>query len=101
MTARIRKPPRWKPGVSVRHPKMPRNTGLVVDQRAAQLVYDLMADVKMPLSLENMGFKHEVIPKMAEVCITRYPRVNNPRPMSKEECVALFESMWEGKVTYL
>jgi len=70
-------------------------------QRAAQLVYDLMVDVKMPLSLENMGFKHEVIPKMAEVCITRYPRVNNPRPMSKEECVALFESMWEGKVTYL
>jgi alcohol dehydrogenase class IV len=70
-------------------------------QRAAELVYDLMVDVKMPVSLENMGFKHEDIPKMAEVCISRYPRVNNPRPMSKEECVALFESMWEGKVTYL
>jgi alcohol dehydrogenase len=70
-------------------------------QRAPELVYDLMVDVKMPLSLEKMGFKREDIPKMAEVCINRYPRVNNPRPISKEQCVALFESMWEGKVTYL
>ena len=70
-------------------------------QLAAELVYDLMADVKMPVSLKEMGFKHEDLPKIAEVCITRYPRVNNPRPMSKEQCVALFESMWEGEVTYL
>jgi len=70
-------------------------------QRAVGLVHDLMADVKMPLSLKEMGFKHEDIPKMAEACITRYPRANNPRPMSKEQCLALFESMWEGKITYL
>jgi len=70
-------------------------------QLAAELVYDLMADVKMPLSLKEMGFKHEDLPKIAEVCITRYPRANNPRPMSKEQCLALFESMWEGEVTYL
>lgn len=70
-------------------------------QRAVELVYDLMADVKMPLSLKEMGFKHEDIPKMAEVCITRYPRGNNPRPMSKEQCLALFDSMWEGKIIYI
>lgn len=70
-------------------------------RRAAELVYELMADVKMPVSLKGMGFKREDISKMAEVCITRYPRANNPRPMSKEQCLALFESMWEGKVTYL
>ncbi len=70
-------------------------------RRAAELVYELMAEVKMPVSLKEMGFKREDIPKMAEVCITRYPRANNPRPMSKEQCLALFESMWEGKITYL
>jgi len=70
-------------------------------RRAAESVYELMADVKMPVSLKEMGFKREDIPKMAEVCITRYPRPFNPRPMSKEQCLALFESMWEGKITYL
>jgi len=69
-------------------------------QQAVGLVYNLMADVKMPLSLKEMGFKQEDIPKMAQVCIARYPRINNPRPMSKEQCLALFESMWEGKITY-
>jgi len=67
-------------------------------QRAAEMVYDLTADVKMPVSLKEMGFQHEDVYKMAEICITKYPRVNNPRPMSKEECLALFEAMWEGKL---
>ncbi len=67
-------------------------------QRAIELVYGLIADVKMPVSLKEMGFKQEDVPKMAEICMARYPRPNNPRPMSKEECLALFESMWEGKI---
>ena len=69
-------------------------------QRAAEMVYELMADVRMPVSLKEIGLKREDIPKMAEVCITRYPRPYNPRPISKEQCLALFESMWEGKITY-
>lgn len=68
-------------------------------QRAAELVYDLTADVKMPVSLKEMGFRHEDVFKMAELCISKYPRENNPRPMSKEECLALFEAMWEGKIS--
>jgi len=70
-------------------------------RRASELVYELMADIKMPVSLKEMGFKSQDIPKMAEVCITRYPRPYNPRPMSKEQCLALFESTWEGKITYI
>jgi alcohol dehydrogenase class IV len=66
-------------------------------QRAVEMVYDLTAEVKMPVSLKEMGFQHEDVYKMAEICITKYPRVNNPRPMSKEDCLALFEAMWEGK----
>ena len=65
---------------------------------AAELVYDLTADVKLPVSLKEMGFQHEDVYKMAEICITKYPRPNNPRSMSKEECLALFEAMWEGKL---
>ncbi len=65
-------------------------------KRAVEMVYELLADVKMPVSLKEMGFQHEDVFKMAEICITKYPRPNNPRPMSKEECLALFEAMWEG-----
>jgi len=67
-------------------------------QRAVEMVYELIKDVKMPVSLKEMGFRHEDVPQMADICITRYPRPNNPRPMSKEECLALFEAMWEGKL---
>ena len=65
-------------------------------RRAVEMVYDLTAEVKMPVSLKEMGFQHEDVYKMAEICISKYPRPNNPRPMSKEECLALFEAMWEG-----
>ena len=66
--------------------------------KAAELVYDITADVKVPVSLKEMGFKHEDVAKMADLCITKYPRPNNPRSMSKEECLALFEAMYEGKL---
>ena len=65
-------------------------------RRAVEMVYDLTAEVKMPVSLKEMGFQHEDVYKMAEICISKYPRPNNPRPMSKEDCLALFEAMWEG-----
>ncbi len=70
-------------------------------RRAAELVYDLTADVKLPVSLKEMGFQREDLYQMAEICVTRYPRPNNPRSMSKEECLALFEAMWEGKLARL
>jgi alcohol dehydrogenase class IV len=70
-------------------------------QNAVDAVFNLTRDVEMPVGLMEIGFKHEEVPKMAEVCITRYPRANNPRPMCQEECLNLFESMWEGKVRYI
>jgi alcohol dehydrogenase class IV len=67
-------------------------------KRAVELVYDLTKEVKLPVSLKEMGFRHEDVSKMAEINITKYPRPNNPRPMSKEESLAMFEAMWEGDV---
>jgi alcohol dehydrogenase len=63
---------------------------------ACELVYDLTAEVKLPVSLQEMGFKHEDVAKMGELNVAKYPRSNNPRAMSKEESLALFEAMWEG-----
>jgi len=67
-------------------------------KKAVELVYDLTKEVKLPVSLKEMGFQHEDVFKMAEICITKYPRPNNPRAMSKEECLAMFEAMWSGEV---
>ncbi len=65
-------------------------------RRAAQLVYDLNKDVNLPVSLRDMGFRHEDVNKMAEICVTKYPRPNNPRDLTKENSMALFEAMWTG-----
>jgi len=69
--------------------------------RAVEMVYDLMADIKMPMSLKEMGFRHQDLDKMVEFCLTKFPRPNNPRPMSKEEALLLFEAMYEGKLNRL
>jgi alcohol dehydrogenase class IV len=65
-------------------------------RRACELVYELTADVKLPVSLKEMGFKHEDVGKMGELNVAKYPRANNPRSMSREESMAMFEAMWEG-----
>jgi alcohol dehydrogenase class IV len=67
-------------------------------ERSCQLVYDLTKEVKLPVSLKEMGYKREDLPRMAEICVTKYPRPNNPRPMSPKECLALFEAMYEGEL---
>lgn len=69
--------------------------------RAVERVYSLISDVKMPVSLKEMGFRHEDLQEMAEICTTKYPRPNNPRSMSNVECLALLETMWEGKISDL
>jgi alcohol dehydrogenase len=68
-------------------------------QKAVQQVYDLTKKVKMPVSIKEMGFQQDDVHKMADTCITKHPRINNPRPMSKEECLALFDAMWEGNIS--
>jgi alcohol dehydrogenase class IV len=67
-------------------------------QIAVERVYDLIVDVKMPVSLKELGFRRKDLPKMAGICVDQYPRMNNPRPMSTKDCLDLFESMWEGKI---
>jgi len=68
-------------------------------EKAPEMVYDLLGDVKMPLSLQELGLQRENLAEMAEICLSKYPRELNPRPMSKEDCLALFEAMWAGEIT--
>jgi alcohol dehydrogenase class IV len=67
-------------------------------KKSAELVYGLIADVKLPVSLKEMGFRHEDAYKMAELCVMNYPRPNNPRDLSKEDALGLFEAMWQGNL---
>ena len=69
-------------------------------QRAVELVYDLMVDIDMPVSIGNLGFRQEDLPEMAEICVGRYPKKINPRPLAREECLAIFRALWEGKISY-
>ena len=70
-------------------------------RRSAELVYDLIADVRLPVSLKQMGFRHEDVYKMAELCVTKYPRSGNPRDLSKEDALVLFEAMWQGDLNQI
>ena len=70
-------------------------------QRAVELVYNLMVDVNMPVSIREMGFNQSDLPEMAEICVDRYPKTNNPRSLSREECLTIFRSLWEGKITFI
>jgi alcohol dehydrogenase len=67
-------------------------------RKSAELVFELIADVKLPVSLKEMGFRHEDVYKMAELCVTKYPRPNNPRDLTKEDAMAMFEAMWKGNL---
>jgi alcohol dehydrogenase class IV len=67
-------------------------------RRAAQSVYELIADVNLPVSLREMGFRNEDVDKMAEICVTRYPRLNNPRDLTKEDGQTLFRAMGSGNL---
>ncbi len=74
----------------------PREAG----EGAVQMVYDLAAAIGLPASLKAMNFRYEDLDEMAELCVTKYPRANNPRPMSRADCRTLLGAMWEGKISY-
>ncbi len=67
-------------------------------KRGVELVSELARDVKMPASLKEMGYARADLYPMAEACVTRYPRINNPRPMTREDCLSILEAMWEGEI---
>ena len=66
---------------------------------AASSVWELMKDVGLPTSLKEVGVEKEEVEEMAEnlLGITRL-LASNPRKITREEAVLLFERMWEGRL---
>jgi alcohol dehydrogenase class IV len=63
-------------------------------------VFKLLKEVKLPVSLKEMGFRYEDLDRMAAICIDTFPRPNNPRIMTKEDVRKMLDAIWEGKVNY-
>jgi alcohol dehydrogenase len=69
-------------------------------ERAVEAVYKLISDVGLPLGLKEMGYRQDDLPQMAEICLQKYRREYNPKALTAEDSLALFQAMWEGKIRY-
>jgi len=67
--------------------------------KAVRSIVNLMSEVNIPCRLRDVGVSKEDLPKLAENMLknTRLLR-NNPRKISKEDAIKIFEKMWEGKL---
>ena len=75
--------------------------GLSVEEaawKAIKAVKKLIEDVKLPTSLKEIGVPKEKLPEYAEELVTQYPRPNNPRRVTKEDILVMYEKMWEGEL---
>jgi len=66
--------------------------------RAVVAVKKLIEDVNLPSSLKEAGVPKEDLPILAEELVNVYPRQNNPRIITKEEAIKLYERAWEGRI---
>jgi alcohol dehydrogenase class IV len=66
-------------------------------RRAALAVKSLLTDLGAPLTLKDVGVPKKALPEMADRLLKNKRLLSrNPRTISKEEAVKLFERMWEG-----
>ena len=61
-------------------------------------VRDLVNDLGMPRSLQDVGIHESDIEAMADECINKYPRPTNPTPITKERLMVFYEKMYGGDV---
>ena len=66
--------------------------------KAVVAVKKLIEDVKLPSSLREAGVPKKDLQVLAEELITFYPRQNNPRMITKEDAIKLYERAWEGRI---
>jgi alcohol dehydrogenase class IV len=57
----------------------------------------LCRDVGIPESLRALGLERDRLPELVDECLQLYPRPNNPRPLVREDLLALYAAMWEGR----
>ncbi|MEM3440460.1 MAG: iron-containing alcohol dehydrogenase [Candidatus Bathyarchaeia archaeon] len=64
----------------------------------AKAVKALMEDVELPTSLAEIGVPKGDLPELAAEALEKYPRPNNPRQLTKEGALKLYERIWEGRL---
>ena len=57
----------------------------------------MMNDLGMPSSLRNLNVPKEDLSMLAKELVEKYPRYNNPRVLTYEEALKLYEAMWNGE----
>jgi alcohol dehydrogenase class IV len=55
----------------------------------------------IPESLEAVGLRHSDVSPMAEECLDRYPRPNNPEPLERSRLTRLYEYLLTGDIEAL
>jgi alcohol dehydrogenase class IV len=74
-------------------------TAFGVDEDAAEVfnaLLELTASLEIPLSLAAVGIGRDELPAMAADCLERYPRPNNPVPLSEAPLTELLDAFHEG-----
>jgi alcohol dehydrogenase class IV len=71
---------------------------------AIQATRDLLKDLELPVSLKELGFPKNDIPKIAKYIVEerQFPyslHLYNPRRLTIENVTALLENIYEGQLT--
>ena len=65
--------------------------------RAMGAVKRLMEEVNVPTRLKDVGVPKEALPELAQE-LMRSPCPYDPRKLTKEDAIKIYERMWEGKL---
>lgn len=77
-------------------------SNLTLNQKASkaiEIVKRLIENLNMPISLQDVGVSRDELLELTEEYMN-FPSPRNPRILTREEAVKLFEAMWAGKVGY-
>lgn len=73
-----------------------------VKERAIATVHrirELLTELEIPLALKELDVPREDIGMLARELIEKFPRENNPRVLTYEHALKLYEVMWDGQDT--
>jgi alcohol dehydrogenase class IV len=72
----------------------PPALGLAIAEKARSIV----AGVKTPITLKDIGVPKKELGILADECLTMYPRPNSPLVFDSKSMALLYQRMWEGSL---
>ncbi len=66
-------------------------------RKSVEAVQRFVHELGVPTNLTSIGVPREILPVLASECLEKYHRPNNPRVMSIDDAVALYNRIWEGR----